>query len=152
MTVIGLAALGLIVLALCFGAYVRLAPDDLARWHIDISTDKVAAAGLCGDQIITATNSARTVCLSSTPAPELLTRLDRIAKAAPRTTLLAGDAASGRITWITRSLLWGFPDYTTAQASQTSQGTRLEIFARLRYGETDMGVNAARLRDWLNQF
>ena len=49
------------------------------------------------------------------------------------------------MTYITRSLLWGFPDYTTAQT--TPQGTRL--YARQRFGSNDWGVNAARLRDWL---
>jgi hypothetical protein len=45
-----------------------------------------------------------------------LARLDEIALATPRTTRLAGSPDEGRITWITRSALWGFPDYTTAQA------------------------------------
>ena len=74
-----------------------------------------------------------------------------IATATPRTHRLAGSPEAGRITWITRSRLWGFPDYTTAQVTQTPTGPRLDIHARLRFGRSDMGVNAARLHAWLAQ-
>jgi uncharacterized protein (DUF1499 family) len=45
----------------------------------------------------------------------------------------------------------GYPDYITAEVSQTPQGTRLDILSRQRFGEADLGVNAARLKDWLSQ-
>jgi len=76
-----------------------------------------------------------------------LARLDAIAMASPRTRRLAGSPAEGRITWISRSRLWGFPDYTTAEATPG----RLVIHARQRFGSDDWGVNAARLQDWLAQ-
>jgi uncharacterized protein (DUF1499 family) len=78
---------------------------------------------------------------------DLLARLDAIALATPRTIRLAGSPADGRITWVTRSLLWGFPDYTTAEARPDG----LYIHARLRFGRSDLGVNAARLQDWLGR-
>lgn len=146
---ISIVAIGLVSIGLCFAAYVRLAPNDPARWHVDISSDYAAKPGPCVDQIVNGVGSARATCLSPTPADTILTQLDAIAMATPRTSRLAGDAASGRITWVTRSALWGFPDVTTAQASQTADGTRLDVFARLRFGQSDMGVNAARLRVWL---
>ena len=65
------------------------------------------------------------------------------ALALPRFGSLVMD--QGRITWITRSLLWGFPDYTTAEV----RADGLYLFARLRFGGGDNGVNAARLRNWL---
>ena len=43
----------------------------------------------------------------------------------------------------------GFPDYITAEASQSGDGARLDIFSRQRFGRGDWGVNAARLRVWL---
>jgi hypothetical protein len=76
---------------------------------------------------------------------DLLARLDAVALATPRTTRLAGSVSEGRITWVTRSAVWGFPDYTTAEA----RADGLYLQARLRFGREDMGVNAARLRDWL---
>ena len=37
-----------------------------------------------------------------------------------------------------------------AIARATPRTTRLTLHARLRFGRSDMGVNAARLRDWLS--
>ena len=95
-----------------------------------------------------AEGSATYACVYRDPPEPLLTRLDAIALATPRTNRLSGDPASGRITYITRTALWGFPDYTTAQTTPTPDGTRLDIHARLRFGRGDMGVNAARLTAW----
>ena len=78
---------------------------------------------------------------------ELLARLDAVALATPRTTRLAGSVEEGRITWVTRSAAWGFPDFTTAEAGADG----LAVEARSRFGQSDMGVNAARLTDWLLQ-
>lgn len=91
---------------------------------------------------------ARLACAAPVDA---LARLDAIAMATPRTLRLAGSPETGSITWITRSRLWGFPDYTTAQITETDTGPRLDIFARLRFGRSDLGVNAARLQAWVNQ-
>ena len=131
-------------------AYIRLAPSDAALWHIDPTTSTDATPPPC--EITRSVDRARAACLFPEAAPAaLLTRLDAIALATPRTRRLAGSAAEGRITWVTRSRLMGFPDYTTAQATQTPQGTRLDLFARLRFGGADNGVNAARLDTWLPQ-
>ncbi len=149
MTITTTLAIGLLLIGVVFAAYVRLSPNDPARWHGDIASALPAKPGACVDQITVSTASARAVCLLSDPAVSVLANLDAIATTTTRTRRFAGDAASGRITWITRSALWGFPDFTTAQAIQTPEGTRLEIFARLRFGKSDAGVNAARLRGWL---
>ena len=82
-----------------------------------------------------------------TDAIKLLAGLDAIAMATQRTTRLAGSVADGHITWITHSALWGFPDYTTAQVTTGA----LTVYSRLRFGRADMGVNAARLKDWLSR-
>jgi len=129
-----------------FAAYIRLAPSDPTRWHTAISTNHAPDCTL-----IPAEGAASFACRYDDPPETLLLRLDAIARATPRTTRLAGDPASGRITYITRSALWGFPDYTTAQATPTPQGTRLDLHARLRFGRSDMGVNAARLSSWTQQ-
>ncbi|AWB50309.1 DUF1499 domain-containing protein [Gemmobacter aquarius] len=139
-------ALLAVVATAAFAAYVRLAPSDPGRWNTDLLTDRAADCAVAA-----AEGSARFACLYDMPPETLLQRLDAIALAPPRTMRLAGDPASGRITWVTRSALWGFPDYTTAQATSTPQGTRLDLYARLRFGRSDMGVNAARLTDWTAQ-
>lgn len=135
-------ALALLVLG--FALYVRLAPSDPARWHV---TPAPAATQDC--TVEQGEGDARATCLLPAAPAEALAALDAIAMATPRTTRLAGSAGEGRITWITRSALWGFPDYTTAEAAPDATGTRLTVHARLRFGSSDMGVNAARLRDWL---
>lgn len=136
----------LVLIVLGFGLYVRLAPSDPARWHVAPSP---ATPADCSVQ--QGTGDARTTCTRPGGAAQLLARLDEIAMATPRTTRLAGSPEEGRITWITRSALWGFPDYTTAEAAPDGTGTRLTLHARLRFGSSDMGVNAARLRDWLSR-
>ena len=136
----------LAALSLVADGWVRLSPADPARWDVDVVSDTPT---LCAAGIETGAASARAACLSPEPALALLTRLDATALATPRTRRLAGSAEDGRITWETRSRLIGFPDYTTAQVSQTAGGTRLDILARSRFGASDFGVNAARLTAWL---
>ena len=75
----------------------------------------------------------------------MLGKLEARALATPRTRLIAGSAEEGLLTFQTRSLLWGFPDYTTASVTD---GT-LVIYGRLRFGRSDIGVNKARILGWL---
>ncbi len=133
-----LALVIIAVLALLM-AYIRLAPTDPGQWHLDPSQALSGRTGLQTSRVFADTPGA------------LLARLNAIALATPRTTLLAGDPQSGRITWVTRSLIMGFPDYTTAEATETTTGTRLFVYARLRFGGSDFGVNARRVTLWLSQ-
>jgi hypothetical protein len=142
-----------LLLALIGGAmaWVRLAPTDPVRWHQPLDTTDEALP--CGpDAVQPGTGSARAACLRPEPPTEALARLAAVAEMTPRTRRIAGSPEEGRITWETRSALWGFPDYTTAEARPEGAGTRLDILARLRFGREDMGVNAARLRDWLDRY
>lgn len=125
--------LALILLAVIgFGFWVRLAPSDPARWHV--------SAGDTGNRDF-AGAAIRTVAAS----PGDFTRLDRIIRATPRTSLLAGSPEEGMVTYVTRSKIWGFPDYTTVEARQG----QLVIHGRLRFGSSDMGVNRARVTGWI---
>ena len=138
-----------VLIVLAAGLWVRLAPDDPARWHVSVTGDAAPRQGPCADQVVKVPKGARATCLVQPSPSEALAALDATALATPRTTRLAGSAAEGRITWVSRSRLWGFPDYITAEATRTPQGTRLDILSRQRYGSEDWGVNAARLRVWL---
>ena len=132
----------LIMAVLAAMAFVRLAPVDAARWHTSPT-----ATGAWNE--VTPAKGAASLRLSpdkGAPA-DLLARLDAIAMATPATRRLAGSVSEGRITWETRSALWGFPDYTTAETRPDG----LYIAARLRFGADDFGVNAKRLRDWLSR-
>lgn len=125
--ILGLVLLGIVALL----GFVRLAPSDPMRWHQmpDNVTDRDLEGGAMreveGD----------------------LAALDAIIRATPRTEVLAGDVARGMITYVTRSRVFGFPDYTTVRQA----GARLEIYGRLRFGRSDLGVNAARIDGWLER-
>lgn len=129
-------------------AYVRFAPVDPQRWHVDLGplADELGAQPA---QAMREGSNSAAIRLEGDPAQlsALLDRLDTIALATPRTRRIAGDPSQGWLTWETRSLLFGLPDYTTAQIVD---GT-LVIFARARFGRGDQGVNAARLTDWLGK-
>ncbi|MEQ9258273.1 MAG: DUF1499 domain-containing protein [Roseovarius sp.] len=129
--------IGFLVLVAVVGlmGYVRLAPSDPARWHA--MPEDVTEQDLAGGAIRVVEGAGRAT----------LERLDAIAMETPRTTRLAGSVEEGMITYVTRSRVFGFPDYTTVRLA----GDRLELFGRLRFGASDMGVNAARLDGWLER-
>ena len=128
---------GLVLAAFAFGAWVRLAPSDPARWHTD------PAQGTAG------ANAHVAKAFLPLPPAEALAAFDAVAMAEPRTRRLAGSVEEGRITYVSRSRLWGFPDYTTVAAEPGDGGTWLVIHARARFGQSDLGVNAARVGRWL---
>ncbi|MFV0491869.1 MAG: DUF1499 domain-containing protein [Pseudorhodobacter sp.] len=139
-----------LLLALILMAVVRLAPTDAAHWHQPLHSE--APALLCGAEAVRVeTDGARVACLIDMAPVAALDRLASIAAATPRTRTIAGSPAEGRVTWETRSLIWGFPDYTTAEAHEDGAGARLDLHARSRFGRSDFGVNGARLRSWLRE-
>mgnify|MGYP003627060725 CR=1 FL=1 len=133
-----IGVLALIVVAA--DLYIRLAPSDPVRWHrwdlppmgagdYPMPNGFVAVGGVAG--------------------PQVLARLDAIIMATPRTSRLAGSVDAGMITYVTRSRLWGFPDYTTVRLTQRGEAWVLAIKGRSRFGKSDLGVNKARIDGWL---
>ncbi len=116
-----------------FGLWVRLAPSEVARWHV---APPAAEGRFPGGVVVRVPGDAAAFA-----------RLAGIIAATPRTRILAGNADQRRITFVTRSALWGFPDYTTISLEE---GT-IAIHARLRFGRSDLGVNAGRVARWLEQ-
>lgn len=139
----------IVIVVVAFMIYVRLAPSDTTRWNVPVAASEPATPGPCVDKITLVTKGARATCLLAGTPTDALTKLDAIAMAYPRTIRLAGTPADLRITWVSRSRLMGYPDYITAEVSQSPDGTRLDIVSRQRFGNADGGVNAARLKDWL---
>ncbi len=115
-------------------AFVRLAPSDAGRWHLPVeaSEDSTRAGGavriIDGDM-------------------KKFMQLSDIASNTARSVVLAGSASDGMMTFVTRSKWIGFPDYTTIQLD----GDKIKLHARLRFGRSDLGVNAARLERWIDQ-
>lgn len=126
--------------------YVRVAPTNADSWHVDptIATSPGPAGVLVrprGGDI-----EPRSFDM---PPEDLLRRLDRIIRDTARTRVLAGSVAEGRITYVTRSLVFGFPDYATVTTVATDTGSAPVILSRLRFGLSDSGVNRARVTRWL---
>lgn len=136
--IIAFAALFVIV---SFAAYIRLAPMDAARWHNQEIPD------FSGENKQLSGGFLARYAVADDAAAELA-RLDEIIRATPRTRMLAGSLDAGRLTYVTRSRIMGFPDYSTLAIGP--DGTLL-IHGRLRFGKSDLGVNRARIIGWLAQ-
>ncbi len=128
-----------LVLVLGFAAWVRLSPVDAAAWHVPPPDQPPGDYPEEGAFLAVRDLGER--------AGEALADLDRVARGVPRTRRIAGGPETGMTTYETRSALWGFPDYTTVAAD----GPLVRIHARLRFGRGDMGVNQARVRDWMSK-
>ena len=123
----------LLALILGFGAYVRLAPTDAAKFHriADFDADSQQEGGV--KRVIQGDKDS-------------LAKLDRLAQATPRTKVLAGSANEGFVTYETRSAGFAFPDYATVKLD----GDTIRIHSRLRFGRSDFGVNAKRVQGWID--
>lgn len=110
--------------------YVRLTPQDIAELHmrLEFSMDETQTGRVKrrieGD----------------------IKGLHKVISQESQTRIAAGDPKEGHVTYVTRSLFWGFPDYTTVQR----EGGDLLIHARSVFGRSDLGVNAARVDRWIN--
>ncbi len=122
----------LILLVVAGLAWIRLAPSDPSVWNVDpqVTADQDLASGV-----------RRRIAGSE----ETFEALHRIILETPRTEVLAGSPGEGRVTYVSRSKWMGFPDYTTVQFVED----HLELYARQRFGQSDMGVNKARVDGWL---
>ena len=128
--VFGVGVLAIVGLALA----MRLVSSDPARWHS-------LPEGLSpGDGMAYAVRMTE-------GGPERFAALDRIARGHARTQPLAGGVDDGLVTYVTRSAFFGFPDYTT----MSLRDGQIVLYARSRFGKSDLGVNAARLDGWLSQ-
>ena len=119
-----------IAAAVLLALYVRFAPSDAGRFHVSgaVQSDADLEGGV--KRILPGVT---------------LAELDQIAQQTPRTKVLAGSVDDGRITYVTRSRLFGFPDYTTVEAKDGM----VTVYARLRFGRSDLGVNRRRVEGWI---
>ncbi|MBO6899091.1 MAG: DUF1499 domain-containing protein [Shimia sp.] len=123
----------IIVLALGLAAYVRFAPSDPSKWH----QEPQIAHDSDGE------NSVRRLVMSGRDG---LSRFHQVAVGTPRTTVLAGSVDEGMVTYVTRSKLMAYPDFTTAY----QDGDVLKVYGRSRFGRKDFGVNATRVEAWID--
>jgi hypothetical protein len=143
---IKLALIAALVLGAALMAYIRLAPSDPARWHEDPrlvarpTTPNFYLLRMVG-------GDALPPFFAEKPA-DLAVRVRDVALA-DGAQLLAGSVASGHMTFVSRTRLMGYPDYTSVLVERAEDGAVLLIFARARFGHSDLGVNQARVQRWL---
>ncbi|MDJ0822143.1 MAG: DUF1499 domain-containing protein [Paracoccaceae bacterium] len=123
---------GLVILVLAGLAWIRLAPSNPVDWHVD-------------PQVTANQDLAGGVRRRIPAGDETLSLLHKRILETPRTEVLAGSLDARHITYVTRSQWMGFPDYTTLQVTDG----QIELWARLRFGQSDLGVNKARVEGWL---
>ena len=121
-----------LVLVVAGLVYVRFAPSDPDQWHVAVEGDADADYPGGALRVVSA-------------EPATFEAADAYMQALPRTQVLAGSVEAGRVTYVTRTRVIGFPDYTTLEYAD---GT-LKAFARLRFGQSDLGVNRERLEGLL---
>ncbi|MFS4579971.1 DUF1499 domain-containing protein [Phaeobacter sp. C3_T13_0] len=114
--------------------FIRLAPSDPLDWNTqpEFTEDKTFRGGVF-----------RVVRSGA----DGLKRFHTVASNAARTRVLAGSVEDEMVTYVTRTRLLGFPDYTTAR----QDGDLLKVYARLRFGRSDLGANNDRISGWMAQ-
>lgn len=156
MRVLILAALLLALLAagaIAAAIAVRVAPSDPGRWHAD--PIHVPGTGKSNDfraipEGFDAPDEDMVSPVFAAPAAELAAAFDAMALAQPRTERLAGDPNDFWMTYVQRSRVFQFPDYISVWVVDLGDGrSSLAVYSRARYGWSDFGVNAARVRAWL---
>jgi len=134
----------LLVLALVAGLaiYMRAVAMPAAIWHVDPDT---AVAPTTPNFVLINGDEAPVVSLSPT---DTATRLDAIARD-DGASLIGGSLTDGFATYLVRTRLMGFPDVVSIRLHDDGGQTRISLFSRSRFGESDMGVNQARVDRWL---
>lgn len=146
-------AVGLFVVLAGTGLLViRGVGHDPDVWHVDpTSTPRTGKPNDALAAPVGTTRAEPDIVLTpmQKPARELLASLDAVARSEPRVEVVAGSTETGRITYVQRSAIIGFPDYISVAAVETQAGSGLILWSRSRYGYSDLGVNQARLQRWL---
>ncbi|MCC5956975.1 MAG: DUF1499 domain-containing protein [Natronohydrobacter sp.] len=144
---IKLVVIALIVLVVGVMAWIRLVPSDPARWHEDPRlVSRPTSPNFHLIRMVGGDEMPRVFQMS----PEALAaQLDEVARA-DGAEMIAGSLAAGHMTYLSRTPLMGYPDYTSILIEPAGEGAMLLAFARSRFGHSDLGVNRARITRWLD--
>lgn len=84
------------------------------------------------------------------PPERLYQAIRAVAAARPRSYVAVAYPDRLQSHYVVRSAVLNFPDLVTVQAqADPAGGSMLLLYSRSVYGYSDMGVNRARLADWL---
>lgn len=118
----------LLLLVIVGMAWIRLSSVDPGRWHQPIGNAEDVTGNGWAARVFPASQ-------------DRLSKLNQAMLSLPRTSMIAGSVGEGRLTYVTRSKWMGFPDFTTIEETDGV----IKLYARLRFGRSDFGVNANRL-------
>ena len=123
----------LAVIAAAVLAFVQLSHVRIGQKHDipAVAEDITTAGGFTAIRPLTAA------------ANDVIARIEKVAQETPRTTKLSDDP----LRFVTRSRLMGFADVTTIAV----RDEHLVIHAHLTVGAIDLGVNKARVLNWLDR-
>jgi uncharacterized protein (DUF1499 family) len=86
------------------------------------------------------------------PAAELRTAFAKVIASEPKVTIVETNDAEMTDRYIQRSAIFGFPDTIVVQfLDRPGSQSTLALYSRSRFGESDFGVNRARLERWLEK-
>lgn len=137
----------IVLAAISFAAYLRLVPSDPDIWHVDPRS--VERPVIRGSYLLCDCQGDGPAPRFAGSSPDVMAKFDQVVMSSPRVRRMAGTPDTGHVTYIARSFLFGFPDYISVIAYPTGEGTALAIYARLRFGSADMGINQQRVQAWL---
>ena len=66
--------------------------------------------------------------------------------------IVASDSGTGIIEAVDTTRLFRFKDDVVIRVTSTAQGSRVDIRSRSRVGRSDLGKNAARIREFIRRF
>ncbi len=122
--------------------YVRNSQDDPARIHVDpFETGKSGpnSAFVAPPGVPVFPNSPDKVFDTLVAVIEADQYVEEVAR---------GPAAY-HVTFIARSRWWRFPDHISLRVLAQDDRSTVAIYARARFGYSDLGVNQARIDRWL---
>jgi hypothetical protein len=125
--------LGLLA-AVALAVYMRQYPMPAERWHVD----PAAVPPRDGSRNYYLSRGQDAPRLTGTPL-EVAMRLDQAAKE-DRAVLIAGDPASGHMTYVARSRVFGFPDAVSIRLHEEGDATRVDDLLALGGREITTGA------------
>lgn len=125
----------LVAFVLAFAVFIRFNPVDTGAYHRTVTFSGT----------VQSPNSYGVQSPAGADPAAAFQALALIITASPRTQPLAGDPAQGHVSFVTRSRLWGFPDVT----NMWLDGDQLFAHGQAVFGQSDLGVNRARLTGWM---
>jgi len=134
---------------LSFAAYVRFAPDDARKWHVD--PVDVTRSDVQNEFVVSPSGEGADVAspVFDMAPDDLMAKFRQVALARKNTTILG--ERDGFATYVQRTNAMGYPDYISVRAVAVEGGSAFHIWSRSRYGLRDFGVNKARVLSWLDK-